>query len=241
MLISEIQTPHLAPPLLPPLWDDLFPPGLITELERHSFLRLCHSGKATLPLLRAFLVQHSYYSEKFTRYLCALMSHLPNADDVRALAVNLVEETGLDRADAVTHAELYRRCLAEVGVTPYSQPMLPETGALIDSMFNYCRAHDPLEGLAALCLGAEAIVPTLYGGILKGLRKAGFNDHQLYFFVLHVSEDEAHALVMRDIINRLLKERPHRRAKVLAISEDMVRIRMAMLDAVLTQFPELQA
>lgn len=84
-------------------------------------------------------------------------------------------------------------------------------------------------------------MPTLYGGILEGLRKAGFDDRQLHFFVLHVSEDEAHALVMRDIINRLLRDHPHRRAKVLAIGEDMVRIRMAMLDAVLAQHPEVQA
>lgn len=31
--------------------------------------------------------------------------------------------------------------------------------------------------------------------------------------------------------------RPHRRAKVLAVDEDMVRLRMGLLDAVLTQFP----
>lgn len=242
MLISEIQTSDRSSSLLTPsLWDDLFAPGLLNELENHPFLRICGEGKAPLALFKAFLVQHSYYSENFTRYLCALMSHLPNGDDVRALAVNLVEETGLDRPDAITHAELYRRCLSEIGVAPRSQPMLPETAALIDTMFHYCRARDPLEGLAALCLGAEAIVPTLYGGILEGLRKAGFDDKQLKFFVLHVSEDEAHALVMREIINRLLREHPHRRSKVIAIGEDMVRIRMAMLDAVLALHPEVQA
>lgn len=235
----QLREDHQAHSILPPaLWDDLLPIGLLPELEAHPFLSRCREGKASLELLRAFLVQHSYYSEKFTRYLCALMSHMPDGNDVRTLAVNLVEETGLDRAGAVTHAELYRRCMAEIGAKPGSAPILPETASLIDSMFHYCRAQDPLEGLSALCLGAEAIVPTLYGGILEGLRGAGFNDEQLHFFVLHVSEDEAHALVMREIIYRLLAERPYRRAKVLAIGEDMVRLRMALLDAVLAQFPE---
>ncbi|ROU09418.1 TenA family transcriptional regulator [Lysobacter enzymogenes] len=235
MHVIEDLHAHLDAP--PALWDDLFPPGLLQELERHPFLRRCREDANAIELLRVFLVQHSYYSENFTRYLCALMSRMPSNDDVRALAANLVEETGLDRPDAVTHAELYRRCLGELGVRPRSAPILPETSALIESMFHYCRAPDPLEGLAALCLGAEAIVPTLYGGLLQGLRRCGYSDAQLHFFVLHVSEDEAHALVMREIINRLLRDRPHRRAKVLAVGEDMVRLRMGLLEAVLTQFP----
>ncbi len=235
------ETRTSATHLPPALWDDLFPPGLISELHDHPFLRRCREGRATLELLRGFLVQHSYYSEKFTRYLCALMSRMPTGDDLRALAANLVEEMGLDHAGGETHAQMYRRCLAEVGAVPNSTPMLPETGALIDNMFHYCMSRDPLEGLAALCLGAEAIVPTLYGGILDALRRAGFDDDQLQFFVLHVSEDEAHALVMRDIIRRLLAEHPHRRSKVLAIGEDLVRLRMAMLDAVLACFSDAKA
>lgn len=235
MHVIEDLRAHLDAP--PALWDDLFPPGLLQELERHAFLRRCRDDANAVELLRAFLVQHSYYSENFTRYLCALMSRMPSNEDVRALAANLIEETGLDRPDAVTHAELYRRCLNELGVRPRSAPILPETSALIESMFHYCRSPDPLEGLAALCLGAEAIVPTLYGGLLDGLRRAGYSDRQLHFFVLHVSEDEGHALVMREIINRLLQDRPHRRAKVLAVGEDMVRLRMGLLDAVLAQFP----
>lgn len=229
----------VEPPSLPAdlrcsaLWEALVPPGLLPALQAHPFLRRCRNGQAGLPLLRAFLIQHAHYAEHFTRYLCALMSRLPDGDDVRALAGNLIEETGLDRPGAITHAALFRRSLAAIGATPHSAPTLPETRELIEAMYGYCRAHDPLEGLAAMCLGAEAIVPTLYGAILDGLRHAGINEADLHFFVLHVSEDEAHALVMRGIIDRLLLERPHRRAKVLAIAEDMVRLRMALLDAVL--------
>ncbi|WP_223620829.1 iron-containing redox enzyme family protein [Lysobacter sp. ESA13C] len=232
-----IEDIHARPDAPPALWDDLFPPGLLLELERHPFLRRCREGERALEMLRAFLVQHSYYSENFTRYLCALMSRMPSNEDVRALAMNLVEETGLDRPHAVTHAELYRRCLGEISVQPRSAPILGETTALIESMFHYCRSPDPLDGLAALCLGAEAIVPTLYGGILDGLRAAGYSNEQLHFFVLHVSEDEDHALVMRDIINRLLQDHPHRRAKVVAVGEDMIRLRMSLLDAVLARHP----
>lgn len=236
MQVSEQSHPHLNLPPSP--WDELFPAGLIAEFGAHPLLRRCREGRASIEMLRGFMVQHSYYAENFTRYLCALMSHLPSGDDVRALAMNLVEETGLDRPGAVTHSELYRRCMAAIGAVRGSAPILPETRALIDTMFNYCRAPDPLEGLAALCLGAEAIVPTLYGAILAGLRNARYSDDDLHFFVLHVAEDEAHALVMREIIYRLLADRPHRRAKVLAIGEDMVRLRMSLLDAIADQFPE---
>lgn len=215
------------------LWESLVPPGLLRTLHDHPFLRRSRGGQAGLPLLRSLLIQHAYYTEHFTRYLCALMSRLPQGDDVRALAANLIEETGLDRPSAVTHAALFRQSLAAIGAAPHSAPPLPETRELIEAMYGYCRAHDPLEGLAAMCLGAEAIVPTLYGAILDGLRHAGIDEADLYFFVLHVGEDEAHALVMRGIIDRLLLERPHRLAKVQAVAEDMVRLRMALLDAVL--------
>ena len=136
-----------------------------------------------------------------------------------------------------THAVLDCRCLGEPGLRPCSAPILPETLALIESMFHYCRSLDPLEELAARRLSTEAIVPTPYSGLLEGLRRASYTDAQLYFCVLHLSEDEAHTLVMREIINRLLQDRPHRRAKVLALGEDVVRLRMGLLDSVLAGCP----
>lgn len=227
------------PPPIHSRWETLFPPGLLNELHAHPLLDRCRTGRSSLQLLRDLLVQHHHYSRNFARYLCTLMGALNESRDVRALAGNLIEEAGLDRPGNVTHSELFQRSLTEIGARPDSVGPLPQTRALIDAMFGYCRSHDPLDGLAALCLGAEAIVPTLYGSIMQGLRHVGMSKTGLHFFELHVEEDEGHALVMRDIIDRLLAERSYLRGKVLAIGEHMVRLRMEMLDAVLAQHPEL--
>jgi pyrroloquinoline-quinone synthase len=192
----------------------------------------CRNGAVSLATLRRFLAQHHYYSRNFTRYLCAMMSSLPNSADIRELANNLVEEMGLDKPGAVTHADLYQQALESCWVIPGSDPILPATTELIETMFSYCRSRDPIDGLSALCLGAEAIVPTLYGSLLAGLRNAGITGPGLYFFELHVSEDEGHAMTLRNIIQRLIVERPQRRMKVLAIAAEMVALRMAVLDAI---------
>jgi len=222
--------------ILPILWEDIFPDGLLDELYEHPFLEICRKGEATRELLCGFLIQHQYYSQYFTRYLCAMMASLPDQSDVKALTENLFEEMGLDGSEKITHAELYLESMATIGVTPRSQPMLAATKHLIDAMFRYCRSNDPLEGLAALCLGAEAIVPVVYDAILTGLKQIDIPENGLKFFELHVAEDEAHAIVMRRIIDRLLENDPASRNKVLAIGEDMVRLRMAMLSAILQNY-----
>ena len=213
-------------------WDEYFSTGTLAALSAHPFLADCRRGTATLPTLRRFLIQHQYYSRNFTRYLCAMMASLPESADVRRLAHNLVEEMGLDAPGAVTHAELYQQSLEACGVRTGSEPMLAQTSELIETMFGYCRSRDPIDGLSALCLGAEAIVPTLYGALVNGLRQVGIPKAGLYFFELHVAEDEDHAITMRDIIQRLIAERPRRRDKVRAIADDMVALRMSLLDAI---------
>lgn len=241
MTLDVIEHAHDDQRALSPLWRGLFPPGLLEDLRAHPFLTACRDKKVDMRVLRTFLVQQQYYSEHFARYLCALMSGLPEHADVRALAENLFEEMGLDETEAITHAELYRQSMLAAEVEPGSERILPETRNLIDAMFHYCRSSDPLEGLAALCLGAEAIVPEVYGAILTALRSAGVPPAGLRFFEIHVAEDENHAIVMRHIIERLLTAYPYRRSKVLAIAEDMVRLRMAMLDAIYERRPRGRA
>lgn len=216
------------------LWSGMLPETLVNDLRDHPFLVACRSGVACRASLNHFLVQHEYYTSHFTRYLCAVMASLPSSRDVRSLCENLFEEMGLDSAAKETHAQMYTSTMAELGVLPGSMPPLPETTALIDSMYRYCRSTDPLDGLSALCLGAEAIVPALYAPIIEGFKAFGVPDHALRYFDIHVRDDEAHALTMRRVIDEILRLSPWRLLKVQAIADDIVRRRMALLTAVHT-------
>ncbi|UXY53985.1 AMP-binding protein [Pseudomonas tohonis] len=225
--------------VLSPLWKDLFPEGLLSRLNANPFLVACRNGAVSLDQLRHFLIQHHYYSQYFTRYLCALMGSIADQGEFKSLSCNLTEElSGGDSVD-ISHAELYRRSMDLMSAPPRSRPLLPGTRQLIDGMFRHCRSSDPIDGLAALCLGAEAIVPLIYGPVLDALRSHNAPREAEHFFVLHIEEDEEHAIVMREIIDRMLVERPYLRARVVAIGEEMVHLRMAMLTE-LAQGPSAQ-
>ena len=48
-------------------------------------------------------------------------------------------------------------------------------------MYMLCRQTDPANGLGALCLGAEAIVPVFYADIVEGFVQAGVPRERLGF------------------------------------------------------------
>lgn len=220
--------------MLSPLWVDVFPVGLLEELNTNPFLMACRNGTIGTDQLRGFLIQHHYYSQYFTRYLCSLMGSLQEHGEFKALSHNLAEELSGDDTDQVSHAELYRQAMDGMSAVPCSRPMFASTRRLIETMFRYCRCTDPLDGLAALCLGAEAIVPVVYGPVLDALRRANAPAEAQRFFQIHVEEDEQHAIVMRKIIDRMVADRPYLRARVVAVGEEMVRLRMAMLSDLLS-------
>ena len=118
----------------------------------------------------------------------------------------LLEELGADRESATSHAELFLASMHAIGAVPGSHAPLPGTRTLTATMFAYCRQPDPLAGLAALCLGAEAIVPVLYSPIVDAMRHLEVSPHARRFFEVHVAEDQDHATAMLDIIIRLIGE-----------------------------------
>ena len=98
---------------------------MLSRLNANPFLVACRNGAVSLDQLRHFLIQHHYYSQYFTRYLCALMGSIADQGEFKSLSCNLTEElSGGDSVD-ISHAELYRRSMDLMSAPPRSRPCCP--------------------------------------------------------------------------------------------------------------------
>jgi pyrroloquinoline quinone (PQQ) biosynthesis protein C len=205
---------------------------LVGLVEAHPFLARCRAGKALVSELMIFLDQHELYGRHFTRLLCALMSNLKDSQQISALGANLFEELGFDSEEAVPHSVLYRQMLAAFGRNdPERSIPLPGTRQLVDVMYAHCRAPDLARGLGALCLGAEALVPSMYADLVAGFEAVGFGD-RVDFFRIHIACDDGHADTMRAILHDLVREDPGKRAVIEDAGRAAVGARLAFLDSI---------
>jgi pyrroloquinoline-quinone synthase len=208
---------------------------LTDRVLRHPFLMGCANGTVTLDELRAFLVQHGKYSKYFTRYLCALISQLDEADDVLRLAENLTEELGCG-ADAevrTPHSRIYADMLKDFGIDLDAYPVNPETQNLIDTMFMLCRQPRGTAGLGAMCLGAESLVPAVYARIVEGFRCRGVDPRRLEFFSIHIECDDGHAATMYEVLVRQTEESPSCQITALNAGDIAISARLRFFDALL--------
>ncbi|MCW7537974.1 iron-containing redox enzyme family protein [Aquabacterium sp. A7-Y] len=208
---------------------------LVAHISRHAFLKRCRNGEVSLSALKCFLIQHGYYSRHFTRYLCALMSNLRSNDQVLCLAENLFEELGFSDEGLSPHSEVYKRMLARFGLDlDRGPPPLPATLSLIEVMAEHCRDRNPARGLGALCLGAEALVPSMYADILAGFEALGVKGTETEFFRMHVECDDGHAETMRAIMVLTAENEPSQLAVMIAAGRSLVRARGDFFSAILS-------
>lgn len=231
-----------SPILIDPIWDEFVDPMKLLELYEHPLLQELRSGAPRLGLIRCFLIQQHYYSRHFVQYLCSLIGRVNDTADVESLTHNLLEELGRESAGGLTHGELYVSCMAAVGVRPNDMPVFGSTNDLIQSMTKHCVSANSLDGLAALCLGAEAIVPIIYIPVLEALNTLDFGPAATEFFQIHVEEDEEHALVMHAIMKKLIGNDRHLAIRSKSIGAEMISQRQKMFDAIVrhTDFIDAQ-
>ena len=204
---------------------------MIDQVSRHPFLTECRSGWVSLDRLKGFLVQQGQYSRYFTRYICQLMVNLESNEDVLDIFDNLFEEMGFGEVTEPPHSQVYSDMLLSFDLHLKSYPTLPSTQRLINTMMNFCKQPEGVYGLAALCLGAEAIVPSLYSDIVSGFVKQGIELEQLRFFTLHIECDDGHADTMLAILSRLVIEKPSLFEVVRHAAFLMIQARLEFFDA----------
>ena len=86
--------------------------------------------------------------------------------------------------------------------------------------------------MAALCLGAEAIVPFLYSAILAAGKHLKVED-KLAFFKIHIECDDGHALAFRTIINDELNKRPGAIDCCREVAQTLIKLRIDLFEAIL--------
>lgn len=205
---------------------------IVLQLLKSRFIRKCANKGIALVELKKFIAQHAFYSYYFTRYICAVLSNLPNQDDFYYLMDNLWDELGLRDDAKVSHATLFQQMSKKLNVD-MAVPVYPATQQMIDAMFTYCRNPDPIYGVTALCLGAEAIVPILYAYIVSGFKLHQINPNDLKFFTIHIECDHSHADMLRKILKSMLADYPEKYDIVRAVAFSMIKLRTEFLDALL--------
>lgn len=204
----------------------------LNSLDATAFLQHCRSGNISPQMMREFLVQHYFYSRNFVRFLSLLISNLENHDHIAILAENFFEEMGFTEEHQTPHLVLYQDMLRNLEIDPDNYMILPETRVLIDKMFAYCKDPNPIKGLAALCIGAEAIVPHVYSQILRGLLSLGYEKRDILFLSIHVKCDDGHAEALQSVIDDLVQCDELSAKMVQVVGDDMIQARVCFFDAI---------
>lgn len=199
-------------------------------LHQCHFLIDCRAATITLPKLKGFIAQHHYYSRKFVNYLCALIANLEDKEHAQALLQNLAEEAGLTPNCKIPHFKLYQKMMEDLKVDMREYTPLPATDQLIQVMMDCCKHENSLVGLAALLIGAEAIVPYLYSQIVTAFQQHGTPLKHLVFFNVHIQHDDGHAQTLSQILQHYLDLSSESHALVVNIGGQLLKARRQFLD-----------
>ncbi len=205
-------------------------------LHQCNFLADCREAVITLSRLKGFIAQHHYYSKKFINYLCAIIANLEDNKHAQSLLQNLAEESGLAPNCRVPHFKLYQKMMEALEVDTGEHIPLPATEQLIQTMMSCCKHENSLIGLAALLLGAEAIVPYFYSQITAALQQHHIASKHLAFFTIHVKHDDGHAHTLAQILQDYLRTSSEASFLALKTGGQLLEARKQFLDAIYSAY-----
>jgi pyrroloquinoline-quinone synthase len=155
------------------------------------------TGKLARAHLSRWAENHYHYVGPFAEYLAYVYARMPGGgkftDAKDFLLHNMYEEEiGGDR-----HTDLLIRFAEACGTTRERvidpANMSPTTRGLQGWCYSVAMREDPVVAVAALVVGLESQVPSIYRKQTPTLRdKYGFSEEEVEFFDLHIVSDEIH-------------------------------------------------
>ncbi len=177
------------------------------HLLRHPFYVAWSRGEVPIDTLRSYAGQYYHFESNFPRYVAAAYSKLLDPADRRVLLENLEDEEGRDP----THPELWLDFAEGLGVarrTARSARATPATRRLL-AAYERLTSRGAASALAAL-YSYESIFPEIAAEKSRGIRAMyGISDPRTHeFFRVHTGADVEHSRAEREILERVLRERP---------------------------------
>jgi pyrroloquinoline quinone (PQQ) biosynthesis protein C len=160
----------------------------------HIFLNRLATMPFTREDYRTFALQHYPLINCFTHYMENLLVRAPTSAAKCWIAKVLVDEYG-EGSDGHDHSTLYLDFLRAAGANDgeLDRTVLnPYTVDFIRTHVELTTERPFLVGLGAIGPGHEWAIPIMFSAIVPGLRRAGFGEHEIRYFWLHMDQDQDH-------------------------------------------------
>jgi pyrroloquinoline-quinone synthase len=180
--------------------------------------------------------QHYAYVAPFAEYLASIYANCPHRDARDFLLQNMwEEELGGDR-----HTDLLIRFGEACGTTrervESMKHIMPETIGLQSWCYRMAMKENFLFATAALVVGLESQVPSIYRRQTPVLReKYGFTDEEVEFFDLHIVSDEIHGERGYQIVLEYART-PEDQQRCIEIVEEATKMRRMYIAALSRQY-----
>ena len=199
------------------------------HLLRHPFYVAWSRGEVPIDTLRSYAGQYYHFESNFPRYVAAAYSKLSDPADRRVLLENLEDEEGRDP----THPELWLDFAEGLGVArraARSARASPSTRRLL-AAYERLTSRGAASALAAL-YSYESIFPEIAAEKSRGIRAMyGISDPRTHeFFRVHTGADVEHSRAEREILERVLRERPEERSVALGAARAAIGAWWGFLD-----------
>jgi hypothetical protein len=221
--------------------------------------------------LRRFMQDHVFAVWDFMSLLkrlqqdmtCIRVPWFP-ADNARAARlindIVIGEETDLDPDGSyISHLELYRRAMAEVGAStlqfdrfcslakvgvPVEMALAridaaPHVQAFVAHTMALANSGSTEEVLAAFFYGREDIIPDMFRRLLNALYGAQRNDDRLQHFIYYIDrhielDGDSHGPMGRELIEDLVASAPDRQKRALRAACRSIKARIGLWDGALS-------
>ena len=203
----------------------------------HPFSRAWAAGEHDRAQLGEWAIQHFYYIDPIPQQFAQLYTRLPDLDARRHLLENLLGEE-MPACPEKRHPDLLRRFARACGVTDArilgaeaAGEILPGTRAMRAWIWELAGIRHIAEACAGIMVALEGQLPTLYPRYVEAMRRMGFSDDELEFFLVHIEGDTGHAQVGLELTARYATTEALQRQAIAAVRAS-ASMRYAMLDGV---------